>query len=623
MPDRDALERLSKKLNSGTSTDGIRRSHLSPKGSPAPSAWHDEPTAPTDTSIAMSRKRRTSTLEIIFIGSILFFVAAVAAASLLFYSGSNTVSTKNVDVQVSGPASIAAGETLSLQVVVTNRNTVPIQLADLVVTFPPGTRSDINISVSVPRTRISLGTINPGESVNRTVKAVLFGAASTDWPMQASLEYRVQSSNAVFVSESTYTAHISQSPAAITVVAGKEVVSGQSTAFTVTLKSNSPQVLKDMLLVVTYPPGFVFQDATPAASSGNAVWNLGDVEPGGTRVITIHGIFAGEDGEARTLTFTAGNKKRDSTTEIAAPLATAEANLTVTKPFISAAIAIGGSVAGQHTILRGIEVPAQVQWTNNLPVAVQNLSIQLKINGQILNKSSVHLQSGFFSSSDSSVLWDRTTNPDFANVAPGASGILTFSFATLPVTAGNFKNPQLDFTVNVTANRQSEGNVPEVISSTATTKAVVATNLGLTASLSHAGNTGPLPPKADTETVYTVSWNVSNSANALANAVVTGALPSYVKFIGGVSPAGATVTFDKNKSIVTWSVGNLAANESKNVSFQIGFTPSVSQVGDAPVLVSSQKATGFDRFVQDSVEITANPLTTSSGAGINQDHVVQ
>ena len=561
----------------------------------------------------MRQKRRFSPLVILFAGSAAFFIIAVAAAAFLFFSGTNTVSTKNVDVQVSGPSQIDAGSTLSLQVVITNRNPVPIQLADLVVEFPTGTRSDTNISVAVPRTRISLGTINPGESVNQTVKAVLFGQAGTEPAVQVSVEYRTPSSNAVYSADTTYTTRIGQSPASIAVSAQSQVVSGQPATITATVTSNSQQPLTSMLLTATYPPGFTFQSSTPGAFSGNSVWNLGDIEPGGTRTVTINGTFTGEDGDQRALTFAAGSQASDASADISAPLATAEADMTVAKPFISAAVSLDNSIADQHTIVRGQNVTGSIAWTNNLPVAVQNLSITLAINGALLDKTTVLATQGFYSSSNSSIVWDKTTDSDFTAVAPGQSGTFGFSFSTLPLSQGPYQNSELDFAVTVHADRSTEGNVPGSVDSRAATKALVATNLALAASLSHTG-AGPMPPKADKETDYVVSWNLSNSANAVANAAVTAALPNYVHYVGNVSPAGENVAFDPNQGTVTWNVGDVAAGSSSSVSFTVGVTPSVSQEGQMPVVIGSQKAAAFDRFVQDNVSATAPDLTTASAA---------
>lgn len=615
MSDNSALENLSKKLDGGNLDGTVHRSALFSRGSTAPKRWQKE----ASTSSAPVRRHRSRMPELLFGGAVIFFVVAMGIAGLILFAGNNTISTKNVDVQITGPTEIGAGSTLSLQVVITNRNAVPMQLTDLIVEFPTGTRSDNDISTELPRTRISLGTINPGESINRTVRAVVFGESGQDISVKASAEYHVPSSNAVFVSDSTYIARINQAPASITVDALKEAVSGQEVTFSVSVVSNAPGILKDMLLVANYPAGFSFKSSTPSPVAGTAAWNLGDIEPGGTRKVEVKGTFTGEDGESRVIRFNAGAKKVDQNDAIVAPLASSELSLTVTKPFVSVALSLDGSTSDTHTIKRGSEVQGEVRWTNNLPVKVQNVEITLSLDGTILDRSQVKVQKGFYSSNNSSILWSKATDSLLGNVAPGDSEVLTFSFKTLPVSQGDFKNPNVHLSVNVKAERQSESNVPSIVQSSAVTDAVIATDLVLSPALTYMS--GPVAPKADSETVYTVTWIIANSANALANTSVSAVLPSYVRFIGG--GASNNISFNASGRIVTWTIGDVSAGQGKNGSFQIGLTPSLSQVGQAPTLVGSQRVSAYDRFVRGQIESSAQPLTTgSSGVSPNGGVVV-
>lgn len=611
MPNDDALERLEKKL-AGEASEGVRRSPFVGKTNNAPRMWKPLARPPG------KPKRRWSLLEIVFLASAAFFIIAAGISVLLFMSGSNTISTKNVDIAISGPTEIGAGETLTLQVVVSNRNTVPMQTADLVLEFPDGTRSDADISVELPRVRESFGTIEPGESINRTIRAVVFGEAGSDIVVKASVEYRIPSSNAVFVGETSYLAKINKSPASIIVETLKEAVSGQSVSFTVSISSNAPETLKDILLLADYPPGFSFTSSSPTPETGSAAWSLGDIEPGGKRSVTIHGMFTGEDGDERVLHFTAGSRRPGRDDMIAAPLATGSATVSITKPFLSASLALNGSVSSEHTILRGKEIRGDIRWSNNLPVRAQDVEIDLAIQGAILDRSKVEGERGFYRSANQTITWSKETLAQFADVPPGDSGVVSFTFATLPASSGFFKNPELSFTVTVRARRLSETNVPEVVQSSVSTHAVVATDLSLRANLTRSGifsETGPVPPKADTETTYTVVWTASNSSNAVANGTVSAVLPSYVRWVGTVSPSNASVSYNPIGGIVTWNLGDLSENSSDTVAFQIGITPSLSQVGTTPNLVTNQRISGFDRFARITTEGATPSLTTGAFTG--------
>lgn len=610
----DPLDKLEKRLDKGENVE-LRRTQGRERASVVPRAWGLPPAA------GPARPRlKLRAPELAFAVSVVFFIIAAGVAALMFFSGDNTVSTRNVDVVISGPAEIGAGKTLQLQVVITNRNSVPMDLTDLVVEFPPGTRSDTNISVELPRIRESLGTIAPGESVARTIRSVVFGEEGTHIAVTASVEYRIESSNAIFVSKGDYVATVNEAPATIAIDALTETVSGQEVGITVSITSNSPEVLTDILLKADYPPGFSFSSSAPQPFSGSNVWSLGDMEPSGTRTVTIRGTFAGEDGDTRVIHFSIGSRKANQAADIAAPLSSADLSVTVTKPFISLSLALDGRVASEHVIPRGKEVRGDVSWVNNLPVRAQDVTIELSLKGAILDRTLVDADHGFFRSSDNTLIWSRETDSALADVAPGASGVASFSFSTLPLGKGTFRNPELALSVVVKARRLSEVNVPETISSSAGARAVVATDLSLTPSLSHGGalqDFGPVPPRADTETSYTVTWTVSNSQNAVANASVTAVLPSYVRFTGVKSPGDAAITYNPVGGIVTWTVGDLSENSSKTASFQVALTPSLTHVGTTPTVVGDERLYGFDRFARTQIERTAPSLTTASASAIN------
>lgn len=611
--DDEALERLENRVDSKPGSDLLRRRPLQHETPNTPPGWQHPQQPPRKPSFFS----RVSPLEIIFGVSIVFFIGAAAVATLLVFSGENTVSTKNVAIAVSGPASVRAGDVVTLQIVITNQNAVAMNLTDLLVEYPTGTRSEQDVSVDLPRIRESLGTIEPGESVNRTLKAVMFGERGAQLEVKVTAEYRVPSSNAVFQSSSTYRATVSQSPATISVESLKEVVSGQATEVKVKVVSNATENLTGMLLVATYPPGFSFTSSEPKALAGSAVWDLGDIEPGGSRTVTIKGTFAGEDGDDRVLHFTTGTKKKTDPGAIAAPLAATDATLKVAKPFVSVQLALDGDTTGERSAARGQVVKGEVRWTNNLPVRVQDVEIELKLNGAVLDKNTVRSSSGFFRSGDNTILFSKETDARLANVEAGTSQVSGFEFAALPPGQGSFKSAQIALSVTVRGKRIAETSVPEVVTGSAQALVVVATDLALQPSLVKVS--GPASPKVDQESVYTVTWSVTNSANALANTVVSAVLPSYVEWRG---QASADMTYNANGRSVTWTIGDLAAGTSRNGSFQVAFAPSVSQVNTTPVVVGDQRISAFDRFIRAAVERSAAPVTTATGSSLVQGTVV-
>ena len=103
--------------------------------------------------------------------AIVFFIGAVGFFAYYFTlgAGASPASTANIEISISGPPQISGGDPTQIQIAVTNRNQVPLQLADLIITYPSGTRSpaDLSTDLSSSSQRISLGTIEAGGRRNK------------------------------------------------------------------------------------------------------------------------------------------------------------------------------------------------------------------------------------------------------------------------------------------------------------------------------------------------------------------------------------------------------------------------------------------------------------------------
>jgi hypothetical protein len=108
--------------------------------------WDD---APEEVIMDKSRKPVVKT---ILTASIAFFIISAIFSTFFFFKGIK-ISANNVIIRVEGPALVAGGEELTLQISIQNNNPVPIETADLIVEYPDGTRSAANIEVAQKRHR--------------------------------------------------------------------------------------------------------------------------------------------------------------------------------------------------------------------------------------------------------------------------------------------------------------------------------------------------------------------------------------------------------------------------------------------------------------------------------------
>jgi hypothetical protein len=135
-------------------------------------------------------------------------------------------------------------------------------------------------------------------------------------------------------------------------------------------------------------------------------------------------------------------------------------------------------------------------------------------------------------------------------------------------------------------------------------------------------NTGPVPPKVNKETLYTVVWTLTNSTNDVDGTIVTARLPNYVKWLGNSSPVSEKVAWSSENGTLTWNVGDVPASTGytkkyRQVSFQVSFTPSVSQFDTIPILIGEATVKAHDRFAD--AEITTHRAVLTTHVNTNGD----
>lgn len=553
-----------------------------------------------------------------------FFVCSVFY--FLYYftvgGGSLAASPNNIDIAVSGPASVAAGEPTELQIAVTNNNRVPLELTRLVVTYPDGTRSADDFRTPQPQLSQDLQTIDPGATRQGTVTSVFSGTEGQHANVKVELEYHLNGSSAIFVATSNYDITFNSSPLSISVDGNTQAISGQPMELDVNIASNTKAPVKDALLHVDFPFGFKLTSSAPPGI-GNNLWSLGDIAPGDKRVVTLMGTLMGETNDVRVFNFTAGTRDSASSTKISTVLATNNLTTNISKSFLGLAMTINGETGSNIIVAPGDDVTVTVNYENNLSKLVTNAIVVAKLSGFEIDGTTVTSLDGFFRSSDDSVIWNKTTtNGRLASLAAGAKGTLSFTFKVPKFdTLKNISNPRLNITLNAAGNRVSEAGVPETLQSTINTPIAVASSLHLAANglyyASPYGSTGPLPPRANSETTYAMVLTITNTTNQIDNAEVTATLPPYVRWTGKSSPSSEHLTFNQDAGTVTWHVGTIAPNVGLNgvsprqVGFEVGVTPSSSQIGQQPVLLGDIILTGTDDSTGEAATSTAPNITTN------------
>lgn len=612
--EHNKIEDIKRRLYDPKDTNIDRRHEgvLHPQNFKIAQEWNPESTDKKSSSNIIIKKPKTSFFKKFFIVAIVFFVCAVGFAVYMYSTGGVSVSNDNIDITVLGNAFTKGGDELPLQIEITNRNNANLELADLLIEYPRGASDTETDVIRLPRDKI--GTINKGQSITRNVKVTLFGDEKSIRNVKISLEYHPEGSNAIFTKDKQYPVTISSAPLSLRIDAPDQATSNQLVSFTVTATLNTTLPLEATMLQVTYPTNFVFDSAVPQPVVGQSVWNLASLTQTTPVVITIKGRLIGQDGDQQVFHVYAGTTSPTDASVVNVVYTSLLQTMTITKPFLEARILVNGQDLSTYTASGGETVDAEIAWVNNLPTRIADAQIIMNLSGNAFDKNSVNPLEGFYDSANNRIIWDKNTMPELSSIEPGASGTVSFNFkpVSLAGSISKIKEPQVALDVSIRGSQPSAGSTFSNIDNFAQKIVKIVSDFQIASSVSYLS--GPLPPKAENETKYTVTWTLSNSANSINQAQARSALPLYVTWVGPQQGNNENISYNETTHEVIWNIGTVRPNtgldSNREVSFVIDLKPSLSQVGSVPQLMKNVYLSGTDSFTGTLVKNSRGPVTT-------------
>jgi uncharacterized repeat protein (TIGR01451 family) len=137
------------------------------------------------------------------------------------------------------------------------------------------------------------GTVSPGATNGQTLTNTVTAEARAV-PMARVVAEEVLEATAPLVTatETTTVSTAGPAPAALTVTKTDSVdpvFPGDPLSYTIRIENTGGTTATGIVLTETYASLFTFGSSTPAATTGNNIWNLDDIAPGGEAVITVNG----------------------------------------------------------------------------------------------------------------------------------------------------------------------------------------------------------------------------------------------------------------------------------------------------------------------------------------------
>ncbi len=627
------IDNLSDTLNSRTRyKDPLNeRSRVTPTESPAVSEDWQGP----ELEEILSHERVDVTtmpfLKKFFIFAVLFFIATLGVAGFVFLGGNNFISSKNVDLSVTGPTEVSAGTVVELEVSIENDNNADLDLANFSVQYPSGSRDPEDSTKPITFSKENLGVVRAGDAVVRNARFILLGEKGETKELKLSLEYKVAGSNATFYKDKLYELKISDSPLSLSIQAPSSVRSGEVFTTTVSLSLNSTEVLKNVMLKAEYPYGYTSTEARPPPFSDKNVWSIGDLAPGSTKKIEITGKLLGENLDERTFRFYAGLAEGESpVANFKNVLLSTQKTVAVERPQVELRTFFNNSDVPTYVAPLGGNIDTVIRFRNNLSEKLMSPYVEVRISGVALNESSIRVyRGGFYDSSTKKIGWSIVGREE-AEISPGEEGEVSFNFASVSdLPLGKSRDIKLEVYLEGTAVGRSE---PIRVTQGRVVRIASEVNFSSKALFSSGPfkNRGTLPPRVEEETTYNILWSVGNTQSEIKDAKVTAKLGSAVRISSIGSSALEDLSYDDKTNMITWNLGTLASGagfsgSGREVAFQVSLTPSLSQLGIAPVLVSGITFSGLDTVTGQVITVSSPALTTrlvSDPAFVQGDEIV-
>lgn len=621
----DEIEKLKRRLYRKGEVFGERetRSPLSPRPPNAKTYW-EEPSQSEDGRIIMPEKPKSffsKKSTVIFL--IIFALAAIGGTIYFLTEGLTIISSNNIEIKMEGPGTIKGGELGEWQIFITNKNKTPLELAELIIEYPDGSKPVSNSLTGTKNSseRRSIGEIKTGQTANETIKAYLFGEKDTDKIFKITLEYRPEDSNAILAKESEQTVRLLQSPLEISIKMPPEANAGEEIDLNIDIFSNAQTATKDLTFKMEYPPGFQYLESDLKPISGDDIWRLGDLEPNSKRSIKIKGILEGQD--LMELAFRASCGPLDEKGEIV-PYGFAVQSILLKKPFLKLSMKVNNKteevIASPRDTLN-----IAIGWQNTLSEKINNAVIEVKLKSPAVDQRTISPTKGFYRSFDQVLVWNQSSFPELASIDPLQEGEAQFKFSILnplPSSVISGSNPTITVEAEMRAERISEEGQIE-IKNHLTKEIKIATVFQFNRrGLYYSGpfkNSGSLPPRIGRETTYTIVWSLTNSSSAVSDATISAYLPSYIRWLNILEPEDVDVSYNQNTGEIVWRAGTVPVGTglltaAKELAFQISFLPNVTQIGTQPVLVSEAVLGGKDVFTGAFLRDVKAALTTNLDA---------
>lgn len=575
-----------------------------------------------------NRKNLPKTLIVILILVIFIAVGAI-------FWGRHSFSKAKVEIDIEVPEEIASGEEISLIIKYENNNRVDLGDTYLIIDYPIGTFSLEGKEIFQEEKK--LGTILRKSEGEKEFRVRFIGEEGSAKNLVAKLNYQPQNINSRFENSALFRIEINSVLIGIDIEGSEETISGQEVSYLIEYENKTDNDISNLKMELTYSDDFEFKTAEPNPAEEDDIWQIGLLKSGQKKTINLKGILRGEERENKILKATIGRTENNNFLQYSQ------------KEFITQ---ISPSPLLLRLELQGIEdkcnvdsgerLNYKIEFKNNTDIALVELVLKAHLNNKVFDFQTLDLDEGFFDSRQGIITWSGADVEGLSLLEPNQSDEVGFSVKIRDplMFSYNDKNLQARIlaeieTLAVPAKFSvSELRVEKESLCRVNSQLSLGTNVYYYESESGFTNTGPIPPKVDQLTTYTIHWQIFNGSNDVENVRIWSILPQGIDWPDNYNNKVSDSQFHYNERTkeIIWQINKVPAGTgiifpTYELVFQIGLRPSVNQIGQTPVLINESSIEGKDSFtkviLKDFSPIVDTSLPHDPKIDIGQGKVVE
>ncbi len=530
----------------------------------------------------------------------LVLLAVIVGMAGFYYYQKNAYSKESLKLEILGSEEAEGYQEIEYIVKYKNNGNIRLEEPTLTFEYPKFSIVENNIL----RKEVELEDIYPGQEETLSFKARLIGGEGETRIAKVMLSYRPKNIKPYYKSTTTFTTIIKSVPLNFNFDLPSKIESGKNLKFTLNYYSNIDYPLSNLRVKIKYPFDFEFVESNPQ-SLEKTEWEILSLNKAEGGRIEILGRIGGGIGEQKIFEAELNTWKEGE--EILLKKATK--GVEITKPALYITQQINGNP--EYIANAGDSLHYEIFFKNIGEEPLTDLFLITTLEGEAFDLETLKAFGGEYNPGDNSIRWEwqRVGDLQFLDVQ---------------------REGKVEFWVKLKTEWEipsSEGKAlikNKIYLSQAKEEFVTKVNSKL--EISQRGyfraevweSSGSIPPKVGQTTTYTIIWQAKNYYNEIKNVKVKATLPKNIKLTGEIFPEEETgkFTFDSDSREIVWDIGDLKVgqgvfNPSPNISFQIAFTPNISQRGKTPKIIGEAEITGEDQWTTQTLEAVAEAINTT------------